>query len=319
MLDRQYEGRAAVGQLLQNRQGNGLRIWLERPWFSSGVGELLGVALWNPGYGTLDAESRDKFKPFITQWGMDPIWKTANLFAAPMIHNFPDAVAFDRAVTLEEATAETDGEPGLVDVVGFGPQFDEERGLWFADLTIDTFGETYTPFVRLALVRYQPDALLDAKVSRVVLADFAQLTPDRSAVVTCDPHHPRRLNVVVSGVAPVGPAPPSGGRATQIGVRVQERDPQVPGELGWRDAPAETATVTPAVDGPAPGRPNIAMWAGSVTFAERPEAGRFRLQIEEHERVASGDAIVTGSRQRARGRLIYAESFELDGALLGSG
>lgn len=301
------------------RFGGGLRVYLERPWFSSGAGELLGVGLWHSGYGTLDAESRDKFKPFITQWGMDPIWKTANLFAAPMVHNFPDAVAFDRAVTLEEATAETDGEPGLVDVVGFEPQFDEERGLWFSDLTIETFGETYTPFVRLALVRYQPDALLDAKVSRVVLADFAQLTTDRSAVVTCDAHHPRRLNVVVSGVAPVGPTPPSGGRATQISVRVQERDPQLPGELGWRDAPAETATVTSGLDGPAPGRPNIVMWAGSVVFAERPQAGRFRVLVEEHERVAPGDAIITGSRQRLRGRLVYAESFELDGALLGSG
>ena len=43
-----------------------------------------------------------------------------------------------------------------VDVVGFRPEFDEERGLWFADLTIDTCGPTYMPFVRLALVRYQP-------------------------------------------------------------------------------------------------------------------------------------------------------------------
>jgi hypothetical protein len=300
------------------RFGGGLRVYLERPWFSSGAGELLGVTLWNYTYGTLDAESRDKFKPFITQWGMDPIWSTAALSAAPMIHNFPDAVAFDRAVSLEEATARVDGDPGLIDVVGFEPQFDEERGLWFADLTIDTFGETYMPFVRLALVRYQPDALLDAKVSRVVLADFAQLTPDRSAVVTCDPHHPQRLNVVVSGVAPTGPAPASHARATQISVRIQQRDPQLPGELGWSDAPAEIVTVTPALDGPAPGRPNIAMWAGYVVFAERPETGRFRLQIEEHEYVASGEPILTGSRQSPRGRVVYAESFELDSALLNS-
>jgi hypothetical protein len=300
------------------RFGGGLRVYLERPWFSSGAGELLGVALWNTGYGTLDAEDRDKFKPFITQWGMDPIWKTANLFAAPMIHNFPDAVAVDRAVPLEERTARVGGNPGLADVVGFEPQFDEERRLWFADLTLDTFGETYMPFVRLALVRYQPDALLDAKVSRVVLADYAQLTPDRSAMVTCDPHHPRRLNVVVSGIAPLGPSPDPSGRATQITVRVQERDPQLPGELGWRDVPGETATVAPAVDGPAAGRPNVVMWGGSVVFAETPQAGRFRLLVEEHEFVTPGDAIVTRTRGLPRGRLIYAETFELDSSLLGS-
>jgi hypothetical protein len=76
--------------------------------------------------------------------------------------------------------------------------------------------------------------------------------------------------------------------------------------------------VTPALDGPAPGRPNIAMWAGYVVFAERPETGRFRLQIEEHEYVASGEPILTGSRQSPRGRVVYAESFELDSALLNS-
>jgi hypothetical protein len=301
------------------RFGGGLRVYLERPWFSSGEGELLGVALWNTAYGTLDEASRDKFKPFITQWGMDPIWKTASILPVPMIHNFPDATSFDRKVTLEERTARAeDGAPGLVDVVGFKPEFDKERGLWFADLTVETFGETYMPFVRLALVRYQPDALLDAKVSRVVLADFAQLTPDRSAMVTCDPHHPRRLNVVVSGVAPLGPPPGQGGRPTQITVRVQERDPQLPGELGWRDAAEETATVTAAFDGPAAGRPNIVMWAGSVVFTEPPEADRFRLLVEEHEFIAPGETIITGSMESPRGRLVYAETFALDTALLAS-
>ncbi len=37
------------------------------------------------------------------------------------------------------------------------------------------------PFVRLALVRYQPNALAAAQLSTVVLADFAQLLPRRRA------------------------------------------------------------------------------------------------------------------------------------------
>ena len=56
-------------------------------------------------------------------------------------------------------------------------------------------GPTYVPFVRLALVRYQPHALDDARISRVVLAGFAQLTPDRVATVTADPHHPARCGL----------------------------------------------------------------------------------------------------------------------------
>ncbi len=301
------------------RFGGGLRVYLDRPWFSSGEGELLGVALWSYENGSLDEDGRDTFKPFITQWGMDPIWQTAGLAGAPSVGNFTDAAAHDYAVTLEEATARsTGGDPGRVDVVGFEPQFDGERGLWFADLTVDTFTETYMPFLRLALVRYQPHALLDAKISRVVLADFAQLTPDRSAMVTCDPFHPRRLRVTVSGVAPRGPGPAPGMPPTRVRVRVQERDEAVPTELGWRDALAGTATAAAAIDAPVAGDPDLAIWSGTVTFAETPRAGQFRLLVEEHEYVVRGDSGAARSAQQA-GRLIYAETFELDGALLPSG
>jgi hypothetical protein len=244
---------------------------------------------------------------------MDPIWQTADLSGIPSVGNFPDAVAHDFAVTLEEATARgRRGAPGRVDVVGFRPEFDEGRGLWFADLTIDTFSETYMPFVRLALVRYQPSALLDAKISRVVLADFAQLTPGRSAMVSCDPHHPRRLNVVVSGVAPRGPEPGPSLRPTQIRVSVEQRDEALGGDLGWRDAPPDVASVAATTDGPVAGQPDLVLWAGTVTFAVRPQPGRFRLFIQEHEEVAPGEPSGVGGP----GRLIYADTFELDSALL---
>ena len=113
------------------------------------------------------------------------------------------------------------------------------------------------PFVRLALVRYQPHALADAQVSRVVLADFAQLTPDRSAMVTSDPHHPRTLRVVVSGVAPRGPRAVVRGRPrprktsqqpTQIRVRVQRRDPAIQTDLAWHDVAPDVATVQAPFD-----------------------------------------------------------------------
>jgi hypothetical protein len=295
------------------RFGGGLRVYLERGWYSSGDGELLGATLWT-GDDPLDEELRDRLKGSITQWGMDPIWQTAKLFTAPGIHNFPDAVAFDHRVPLEEAKA---GDPGLVNVVGFRPEFDEERGLWFADLTVDTGSPTYMPFVRLALVRYQPDALLDAKISRVVLADFAQLTPDRSATVTCDPYHPRSFKVAVSGVAPRGPEPSPRVPPTQIRVRVQERDDALPTDLGWRDTAPETATVT-GTQGPVAFRPDLVLWSGTVVFAEAPELGRFRLLVEERELVPFGEPFDETLGWRQAGRLIYAETFELDAALLPS-
>ena len=312
------------------RFGGGLRVYLHRSWFSSGEGELLGVALWNYQNGVLNDDTREKYKPFFTQWGMDPIWQTGNLYGVPATYDFPDAVSSENGVTLEERTARNEkGEPGRVDVAGFPVEFDESRGLWYSDLTINTFGETYMPFVRLALVRYQPHALADAKVSRVVLADFAQLTPDRSAMVTSDPHHPRTLRVVVSGVAPRGPravvrAEPRpqkiSQRPTQIRVQVQERDPAIQSDLTWRDVAPEVAAVKVAFDdnlgGQPQSQPDLEMWAGLVTFAKAPETGRFRLLIEEHEYISSNYALVEGRTARQAGRLIYAEAFELDDALI---
>ena len=121
------------------RFGGGLRVYLNRPWFSSGQGELLGVALWSyQNHGSLDQAARDKFKPFFTQWGMDPIWTTANLSGVPDVSDFPDADDAEYNLSIEEASArQPDGTAGRISVAGFAPQYDEDRGLWFADITIN--------------------------------------------------------------------------------------------------------------------------------------------------------------------------------------
>ncbi|MEA2355882.1 MAG: hypothetical protein QOD61_2011 [Solirubrobacteraceae bacterium] len=309
------------------RFGGGLRVYLHRPWFSSGAGELLGVALWSGSGAPLDAAGRDRHKPFFTQWGMDPIWDTGGLAGAPDIGSFPDAVESDRDVSLEEASARTpSGEPGRIDVVGFEPEFDKWSGLWFADLTIDTSSETYMPFVRLALVRYQPHALADARVSRVVLADFAQLTPDRSAMVTADPYHPRTLRVAISGVAPRGPrarvhAEPLprnlAARPTQIEVRVQRRVAGLESDLAWEDVEAGGVEVQADFDGPVPDQPDLILWAGSVTFARQPVAGELRLLVEEREFISADHVVVEDDRVRQPSRVIYAETVLVDEALVG--
>ena len=55
------------------RVGGGLRVYLDRPWFSSGDGEQLAVVLYpvaNPSGGLPeDATSH------VTQWGLDPLWR----------------------------------------------------------------------------------------------------------------------------------------------------------------------------------------------------------------------------------------------------
>jgi hypothetical protein len=308
------------------RFGGGLRVYLNRPWFSSGDGELLGVALWSYQNGTLDQTARDKFKPFFTQWGMDPIWQTESLTSAPDVSDFPGADDFEYNLSLEEHSArQPDGSSGRISVAGFVPQYDDGRKLWFGDLTINLPSETYMPFVRLALVRYQPRALADAKVSRVVLADFAQLTPDRSAMVTADPHHPRTVRVVVSGVAPRGPAAviqaeplpeKFSSRPTRIRVRVQQHDDAINSDLAWNDVAPDVAKVTPEKDGPVASDADLAIWAGTVQFVNKPVAGKFRLLIEEHEFISANYSEAEHGIVQQPSRLVYAEIFILDEALV---
>jgi hypothetical protein len=312
------------------RFGGGLRVYLDRPWYSSGADERLAVVM-APSGMTLTDDLREEWKALITQWGQDPIWKTASLPQAPAGWNFPDALNRESNLPLEERQAAVaGGDAGTADVAAFDVDYDAERKLWYCDLTVDVPNPTYGAFIRLALARYQPYAIKEVKLSRVVLADFAQLTPDRAAVVSADPYAPRTLRVTVSGVAPQGPEPdlpvepqpPSVvRRPTQITVRVQKRRTDYGGNLGWEDATPAEATVTVDWDAAPPGKPDLTHWTGRVQFLVDPEPGAFRLVIEEHEYISANHTFSepTGRgrmRREQPSRLIYAEVFELDHALI---
>jgi hypothetical protein len=249
------------------RFGNGVRVYLNRPWYSSGDSELLGVILWNgaaPDYPT-----RELFKPFFTQWGNDPIWKTGFLSNVPSVGDFPNAFDTATALAIEE-------NPRPFDVAGHTVQFDPKRRLWFCDIQFSN-SLSYMPFVRLALGRYQPHSIAGVELSRIVLADYVQLTADRSAVISIDPSDTRKAKVFVGGVAPQPPA------QSVIEVTVQRRMANVVSDLAWEVAPANVVTVTE--DSPAPTEPDAVLWSGSVLFAKTPPHDEFRIVIREFERI----------------------------------
>ena len=143
------------------RRGGGLRIYLNRPWYRSGEDELLGVIVASPGVGELANVSR---------WGRDPLKSSVRpgvLTDVDFLGSIPH-----RETLIWPA--------GSVTVLGHQVDYDAERQLWFSDVIIDP-GESYFPFVQLALVRFQPYSLDNLHVSQVVIADFAQLAPERTA------------------------------------------------------------------------------------------------------------------------------------------
>ncbi len=166
----------ASGSVVTIRKGGGLRVYLERPWFSSGEGELLGVVV-----GSSIASERpfvnlpDSLIGFVSQWGQDPILASALPKNAMHAADFTARVA-TYTFTLPEAQHS-------LEVSAHRVHYDFVRRLWYADLEIDA-GRSYNPFVRLALVRVQPYALGNCALSEVVHTQYAQLLPTREVWVT---------------------------------------------------------------------------------------------------------------------------------------
>lgn len=258
------------------RKSNGLRVYLNRGWYSSGTDELLGVVLWPGGSPAPDYAARESSKELFSQWGVDPIWANGDLAIDPVpaIGNFPNAALTATGLTLAE-TALT------FDVAGHTVVYDAGRELWYCDIEFaDLY--TYSPFVRLAFARYQSHSIQGVELSNVVLADFAQLAPDRSSVLSVNPADPRNARLFVGGLAPTGPYTPT------IQVTVETRARNIASDLDWK--PASAAAVTVTEDAPAPAGPNAVLWSGSIVFAKTPPHGQFRVVVREFENILADAA-----------------------------
>ncbi len=294
-----------AGKFQRTRHGGGLRVYLERPWFSSGAGELLGV-VFLPDAQFTDLDQRTK--AVVTQWGADPVWLSSGApAAAAEMKHFHDQVAKADDLTLSEIEAK-------VSVAAYDVQFDVKRKLWFADITVDA-GTTYAPFVRLALARFQPDSVADAHLSRVVRADFAQLAPNRTASITrsADQAHihvagPSYLASSVTAAAGqrrlFGKDSGRIGRA-EIEALLQERDPALGADphLGWKTLSTTLLTQEET---------SLGEWKGAVDLTAAAGAGEFRILLQEYEWYRSdfGGEGDLESASVAR-RIVYAEAMVL--------
>lgn len=298
------------------RLGGGLRVYLGRPWYSSGIGELLG-ALFEPNVGASEEHLR-----FSTQWASDPIRRNTAPDNPIRPQHFQNRVATDLSVQVAE-------KPELnVAVAGFNVEYNEDRQLWFADLELE-MGDAYFPFIKLALARYQAKSLPGLELSTVVVSEFAQVAADRIANLT---RNGSMLGVSVSGVTgdntdgesevpapgggdvivqpppPPGPAPDPGSVIVSPGndapapvvSDVIALPPQAAGERARRhlvrvrleertgDSDLDWQQVGAAVDLTGfwtPQQPEEVVWSGDLplTSGAQSSPANFRVVIEEHE------------------------------------
>ena len=262
-----WNGQKKGETIVSTRQGGWLRVYLERPWFSSGDGELLGVVL-----------GPDTWGPYVTQWGLDPLVVGPTLPAAPVRGNFKAAKETETGLSLAESSS------ARVEVAGHVVVYDPVRQLWYADIEVDC-GDAYFPFLRLALARYQPHSLKteaeDCKLSRVMLADFAQLAPDRAVTLTFDSTKPLAVGVTVAG--PIYSANSGGREPSTMIVTVDERTLSGDAVTGWTPVPDyEMMLRRTTVSGGIASAPVLA-WIGQVTLPTPRTAKKYRLVIREYE------------------------------------
>lgn len=221
---------------LRRERRSGLRIWMRRPWFSSGDGELLGVVL----AGDMGGPDSS-----VSLWGRDPIYycpPVAAGTAPPLLeagHLLMQTVtgaAVPRTARPVTAPAtiplvDVSGKPPAK-VLGYQPEYHPGRGQWFVDIALDDSPALW-PFVRLAVARYQPSSIEGCLLSPVGLTSWVQPLPTRIATVNRpDADHVR---VTVTGTVAFFRTAPS-----RSGSGVGELE-QIPGDELDADSPTGAA------------------------------------------------------------------------------
>jgi hypothetical protein len=309
----------------------GVRIWLDRPWFSSGDGEMLAIiTTGDPNLVVGNSES-------VAFWGRDPILAgatIANAYEVPVLSAWqqravqlklaPESLAArPQAYVVKDVPATPDGPDKVVNAYAYRPEFHPDRNRWFVDAVLESRDISW-PFLRLAVARYQPNSLAGLEFSPVVATDFAQLPPERIGTLSRpDADHVR---ISLTGVTVVTPAPgitlPAGApdhdtladlltRSHRVVATVQARSISSDSDLEWFDGTAvdcvlaglDAATFT-------------ATWSAELPLTAAQQlntpgtSADLRVQIEEYELLPAdprpGEAALTVTE-----RLVYADHFYL--------
>jgi hypothetical protein len=247
---------------IRRRIGDYLRVYLERPWFDSGAGELLAVLVAQEGVGLDDADQLN----YVSHACADAVFSMGGASGPLQRADLPRALA-NALVSLPDAP-----NAAPVWAMGHEVQFDPVRRLWFSDIKIATappapLGEQRPahPLVRLKLARLQPAALPGLNISTSVDALFHKPRPDRTLTVSITGNE---ASVTVTG-------PTTWGRVPQFTAAV------VAGPYPGGDAALWDSTAPNQVQ--LTGDPISEMRSGTVTLPAAHGSTPMRLLVQEFE------------------------------------
>jgi hypothetical protein len=180
------------------RVGGAMRIHLSRGWYSSGEGEMLGVVVAPDALLQCGSPNTSKWlknpalSMLYTRWGTDPLWdldgvKRTNLGSAfkpaPVASDFvppKNLPQFDLPTLLSNASLVEESSQKAT-ILAYAPVFTPEDG-WHCDIMISHV-PSYGCFLKLAVVRYQPNSIPGKEISYVSSVPFVQLRPNRAVVL----------------------------------------------------------------------------------------------------------------------------------------
>ena len=149
------------------RGGDGLRIYMNRGWFSSGADERLALVV------ATSPDPPEALKAVVSEWGANPLRN-----AAPL----PGALQFEHVWGGAERISGWPVDGGTVGLVVHDVGFSKEHGLPFVDVAF-LAQRAFMPLVRLALARYQEHAIENCRLSSIIHADFVPLAPGRALTI----------------------------------------------------------------------------------------------------------------------------------------
>jgi len=305
---------------LRRTRRAGVRIYLERPWFSTGDGELLGIIVAMGADATVAGA--------VSQWGGDPVFLQqgpAVRGTLPLVDLLHLSGLDDRRVPgrpvgppVSRTLVDRDGNPAVW-VLGYQPEYSPERGLWFVDVALDP-GTAFWPFIQFAVARFQPSSLPGLHLGPVTMCDFVQVAPERTAtlsrtdetharvVVTGAVGHPRVPRNVIGGAVIPTTFLAAVVATRKMKARLERFDAAVGTDLAW-------VTVS-QIDLPILGiEGTIVSWAWEIPLPEAipprtpGENEEWRVTLEEWEYLpADFEAGGTGGWEP---RVVYAEHLPL--------
>lgn len=311
---------------------SGVRIWLDRPWYSSGEGEML--ALLTTGDPALVAGKEET----VSLWARDPILagpKLANAHEVPVLPAWQQ-----RAVQLTLAPLNEPGRPvahvvkerkpgekdvdKVVNAYLFTPEYHKGRKRWFVDVILDSAHAVW-PFLRLSLARYQPNSIAGMAFSETVTTDFVQLPPER--IGTLSRPESGEVRVTVTGVTAVTTTPRNDkptqpadrevlaealSKSRRVVATLQARNAASGSDIDWVDVKQVRCDVAGvSIDS------FEATWTAALPLTPEQQlltpgtSDDLRVQVEEYELLSADPTTPDTEIPSTTERLVYADHFRL--------